>query len=98
MRGSRIVQLSLFQGLRRPFHSTAPMSDVTCPGPFWRHEGTLPGTMKRATKREKRLLQEIGKELGCHTCGDRTTKYNADHQPSNKEVNEEMRKEPVRDV
>jgi hypothetical protein len=54
--------------------------------------------MKRATKREKRLLQEIGKELGCHTCGDRTTKYNADHQPSNKEVNEEMRKEPVRDV
>lgn len=98
MRASRIVQLSLFQGLRRPFHSTAPMSDVTRPGPFWHPEGTLPGTSKRATKKQLVLVREMGKDFGCHSCGDRTKKCHADHQPSNKEVKDEMRKDPEREM
>lgn len=52
--------------------------------------GSLPATLKYATKYERETIQELGRRFGCHSCGARpllrrsgpnALSYIADHQP-----------------
>lgn len=65
--------------LNSRFMSVAP-SSFTNLGAFAKKG--IPATLEYATGKERRTIQMLGKDFGCHTCGVKgRVKFNADHMP-----------------
>jgi len=90
---TRIILLSLisFKLLGGRFHSLSPSSYISL-GAFARR--SVPATEAYATGAERKLIQQIGRSTGCHTCGraGRGVKFNADHMPPLSIVKRENKK------
>jgi hypothetical protein len=80
--------LLAFKGLGGRFWSIAP-SNVTNLGSFARTIFSLPATEKYATPSQRKMIEKLGRTIGCHTCGSRKifyrgqngVKFIADHMP-----------------
>ena len=68
-----VVGLIAFKGLGGRFWSVSP-SSFTHLGSFARRMRSLPATDAYATKAQRKVINELGKTFGCHTCGDRMIK------------------------
>ncbi|GBE60065.1 hypothetical protein, conserved [Babesia ovata] len=90
--------ISTFFLLGGSLHSFTP-SDVTHPGAF-----AVPSTSllaegyTYANRRQKRVIQELGRAYGCHTCGRSSAsgQYIADHQPPSGVVKRRLRRPLVK--
>ena len=84
----------LFRALGGRFSSVLP-SNVLHPGAFAR-EWILARIGQPATEYERRVIQELGRRHGCHSCGRRNVStFYSDHQPPNKLNTEKMRKSAI---
>ena len=57
-------------------------SDYFRPGRYAVRYVTVKGPT--ASKKQKKLIQELGKKYRCHTCGRKASRYHLDHQPVSK--------------
>ena len=86
---STLVSVIVFKALGGRFSSVLP-SHLSSPGAFAR--GWIPAnSVQYGTPAEKNIIQAIGREHGCHSCGRQVKKYVADHQPPNK-ISQEMQR------
>lgn len=86
----RVCALGLlaFKGLGGRFWSIAP-SNITNLGSFARTIFSIPATEKYATPSQRKVIEKLGRTIGCHTCGSRKiftrgpngVKFIADHMP-----------------
>jgi len=78
------TSLTAFRLLNGRLWSLAP-SDIRYVGAFGRVSTSLPATESYATPVQSALLQNIGRKLGCHTCGHKgifsARRFHGDHQP-----------------
>lgn len=80
--------LLAFKGLGGRFWSIAP-SNITNLGSFARTVFSIPATEKYATSSQRKVIERLGRTIGCHTCGSRMifhkspngVKFIADHMP-----------------
>ncbi|TMW57456.1 hypothetical protein Poli38472_003381 [Pythium oligandrum] len=64
-------------------------------GAFHIPKMSLPATAEYANQTEAKILQELGRQFGCHTCGaKRASKYVGDHMPP-KFVAKQMNERPL---
>jgi RHS repeat-associated protein len=60
------------------------------PGPYAHPNGWIPATGPKVTNAQRRAIQPLGNQYGCHTCGAKTPRpggggtWRADHQPPTK--------------
>lgn len=78
----------VYKGLGGRFWSISP-SSLTTLGSFARTFQSLPATFKYASPSERIKIEQLGRKVGCHTCGSRKIfsrgkngiKFIADHMP-----------------
>jgi hypothetical protein len=83
-----LVGIIVYKGLGGRFWSISP-SSLTTLGSFARTFHSLPATVKYASPSERIKIEQIGRKVGCHTCGSRKIfsrgkngiKFIADHMP-----------------
>ncbi|ETV88953.1 hypothetical protein, variant [Aphanomyces astaci] len=80
MTAAAATGLLLFRLLGGRFRSLAP-SDFRHPGAFGHANISLPATLEYADGNARAVIQSFGRLYGCHTCGVRSAKFHADHQP-----------------
>ncbi|ETW08852.1 hypothetical protein, variant [Aphanomyces invadans] len=80
MTAAATTGLLLFRLLGGRFRALAP-SDFRHPGAFGHAKISLPATLEYADGNVRAVIQSFGRLYGCHTCGVRTAKFHADHQP-----------------
>ena len=79
---SAVASTFIFRALGGRFSSVLP-SHLLRPGSFARE--WISARSSLATEKERLVIQRIGQQHGCHSCGKRRVKqFNADHQPPNK--------------
>ena len=79
---SGVASAFIFRALGGRFSSVLP-SHLLRPGSFARE--WISARSSLATEKERHIIQRIGQQHGCHSCGKRGVKqFNADHQPPNK--------------
>ena len=81
---SAAVSTIVFRALGGKFSAVLP-SNLIQPGAFAKQ--AIPVNMAQyASKNQKKIIQDLGRKNGCHTCGRRSKsiQYSADHQPPTK--------------
>ena len=82
------IGLVLFRLTSGRFWALSP-SCVTGLGAFSRTKGgSIAASLAYATTAERKLIQQLGRKFGCHSCGVRSVgiRFNADHMPPLAEV------------
>ncbi|KAL1508794.1 hypothetical protein AB1Y20_004889 [Prymnesium parvum] len=76
-----LVGVALYAACARARFSSLAPSDLRSAGAFAARRASLAASPRYATRAERKLIHQLGRRHGCHSCGARAPPFHADHVP-----------------